>query len=64
MRSIWVNVTTEDGELLERESFAVSDDNLYPLGQPHGRSAVAAFVEDAARIVQARNRSGIPERES
>jgi hypothetical protein len=51
---IMVNVTTEDGELLEREAFDVSDDPMYPLGRPHGRAAVAGFVEDAARIVQAR----------
>lgn len=56
---IMVNVTTEDGELLEREAFDVSDDPMYPLGRPHGRTAVAGFVEDAARIVQARARKNV-----
>lgn len=55
---IYISVTTEDGELLERFSAPVTRDRIYPLGTPMQRADILAGIESAARIVQARSLKG------
>lgn len=52
--SMYVNVTTVDGELLLRFPVGVSNDRMYPLGNSMLRADTISQIEDAARIVQAR----------
>ena len=62
--TIFVNVTTEDGELLERFEVEVTDDPYRPVGNRSAFASVAAQVADAARIVQARMRAEHGSRET
>ncbi len=54
---MFVNITTESGELLERFEVTVTDDKLYPVGRGLERAAILLDIEMAARIVQARRRT-------
>jgi hypothetical protein len=54
MAKMYLNATTEDGELLERIEVRLSDDPQHPLGTPlHGQSLLLD-IASAARIVLAR----------
>lgn len=54
MSVIYLNVTTEDGELLERIEVELTDNRERPIGSASDRAWVADEVESAARIVLAR----------
>jgi len=51
---IWLNVTTDDGELLGRIEIPVTEDKLYPIGTSMARAAILSEIEGWARCVQAR----------
>ncbi len=46
-----LNVTTEDGELLEQIEVEVFDDTVYPIGHGMARAALLAEIESAALVV-------------
>jgi hypothetical protein len=54
---IFLNVTTEDGELIERVTVELSDDREHPIGTSYGKAWVVSEIESAARIVLARQAS-------
>jgi len=52
MTNIYLNITTEDGELLGRVEVELAEDPQRPLG--NDRVWITDEIEDAARIVLAR----------
>ena len=55
--TVWINITTYDGELLERFTAPVYvNDLMYPLGSSMQRADILAGIESGARIAQARAR--------
>lgn len=50
---MWIDLTTEDGELLRRVRVTVTDDPFYPVGRGPARAALMAEVEAAARAARA-----------
>jgi hypothetical protein len=55
---VWLNITTEDGELLERVNVELTDDIQQPLGSGYSRSWILTEIENAARIVLRRAQKG------
>lgn len=56
-RVVFLNVTTADGELLERIEVALTDDRRHPLGTRFAVAALVDEIEAAASIVIAREES-------
>jgi len=49
---VWVELTTEQGELLKRVEVTVTDDPFFPVGRGPSRAALIAEIEAAARALQ------------
>jgi hypothetical protein len=49
---MWIEMTTEDGELLKRVHVAVNDDPFFPVGRGPAKAELIGEIESAARSVQ------------